>query len=200
MRKVPLLDLGNVVVRVDFSPFLGWLGDKAGRDPSAIAPLLHSSLFYELEFGDLRPDAFVRRVSRLYGVDLDAAEFEERFCGIFPGLVDGIEPVLAELTARGPVYCLSNTNEMHLRYLRAHFPELAAFTRIFASHELRKRKPYPAIYQDIAIELGLPAEELVFFDDVAANVEGALRAGLEAHVFRDPAGIAAVMKEAENEI
>lgn len=195
-RKTPLLDLGNVVVKVDFSPFLSWLAEKSGSgDPAGHRVLLSSSLFYDFEFGNIGRAEFARRVGRMCGAELGSAELEERFCAIFPGLVEGMGEALAELAASGPVHCLSNTNEIHLEFCRKKFPELAHFTRIFASHELRKRKPYPGIYRDVARELGLPPGEIVFFDDVQSNVQGAVRAGLEAHLFDGVEGLRARLKD-----
>lgn len=182
MRKTPLLDLGNVVVQVDFSPFLSWLSQKAGHeDPARISPLLRSSLFYDFEFGNMEPVEFARRLSSLYGADIWLPELQEQFCGIFPGLVEGIEPLMEELSGR--VYCLSNTNKLHLDYIHERFPVMKHFRKVYASHELHQRKPYPAIYRDVALDLGLDPRNVIFFDDVPANVEGALKAGLEAHVF-----------------
>lgn len=195
MAKTPLLDLGNVVIQVDFRPFLEWLAAKAGGDIQRFAPLLRSSLFYDLEFGNISPAEFTRRLGALYGVEISLAELEERFCAIFPGLVEGIEPLMDELLLAGPVYCLSNTNEIHLSYLRRHYPIMEKFTKIFASHEMSKRKPYPGIYLDVAEELGLDPGNVIFFDDVHANVEGALKAGLEAHVFEGVAGMRERLKD-----
>lgn len=184
MKRTPLLDLGNVVVQVDFWPFLEWLSAKAGHEGSdQVSFLLRSSLFYDFEFGHISRAEFARRVGRLYGAEFPAAELEERFCAIFPGLVEGIEPLMEELASEGPIYCLTNTNEIHLEYIRARFPVMEKFTRVFASHEMGRRKPYPGIYRDVARELGVDPRSLVFFDDVHANVQGALRAGLEAHMF-----------------
>jgi putative hydrolase of the HAD superfamily len=192
MKRTPLLDLGNVVVQVDFQPFLRWLAEKAGHSGTEqVSALLRSSLFYDLEFGHISRAEFVRRVGGLYGAKLPAAELEERFCAIFPGLVEGIEPLMEELAAEGPLYCLTNTNEIHLSYIRENFPVMKKFTRVFASHEMGRRKPYPGIYRDVARELNLDPRSLVFFDDVHANVKGALRAGLEAHVFEGVEGMRA---------
>lgn len=198
MKRTPLLDLGNVVVQVDFQPFLSWLSAKAGHAGNEqVAGLLRSSLFYDFEFGHISRAEFSRRVGRLYKADFPAAELEERFCAIFPGLVEGIEPLMEELAAAGPIYCLTNTNEIHLDFIRAHFPVMEKFTRVFASHEMGRRKPYPGIYRDVAHELGLEPRELLFFDDVHANVQGALRAGLEAHVFEGVEGMRARLGPAE---
>jgi FMN phosphatase YigB (HAD superfamily) len=183
MKKIPLLDLGNVVVKVDFTPFLSWLAGKSGRDMGQMGKLLSSSLFFELEFGQMSRQEFARRLSLWCGADLARAELEEKFCSIFPGPVEGMEEALPALASQTPVYCLSNTNEIHLEYLKAHYPVMKNFTRIFASHEMHKRKPYPGIYQAVAEELGVPASGVVFFDDLPQNVEGALRAGMDAFVF-----------------
>jgi glucose-1-phosphatase len=195
MRKVPLLDLGNVVVQVDFAPFFSWLADRSGREIGQVSQLVHSSLFFDFEAGQIRRQEFAQRISRLYGADFSQAELEERFCGIFPGLVDGIEPLLEELASEGPVFCLSNTNELHLASLRERYRCLDRFSRLFVSHELGVRKPYPGIYLDVARDLGLRPGELVFFDDSHANVEGALRAGLEAYVFQGVNQMGRVLKE-----
>lgn len=195
MRKVPLLDLGNVVVKVDFTPFLEWLSQRAGHGEIAkVAPLLRSSLFYDFEFGHISRREFARRLGGVHGASFTEDELAQKFCDIFPGLVDGVEPALDEMIGAGPVYCLTNTNEIHLEYIRARFPLLSRFTRVFASHEMGRRKPYPGIYRDVARELDLEPSRIIFFDDLPANVEGARRAGLEAHVFTGVADFAPWMK------
>lgn len=198
MKKIPLLDLGNVVVKVDFTPFLEWLAEKSGSgDPEKHRKLLSSSLFYDFEFGNIGRAEFSRRVNALYGMRVGGAELEERFCGIFPGLVDGMERALEELAGEGPVYCLTNTNEIHLEHIRKTYPVMERFTRVFASHEIRRRKPYPGIYRDVAHELEVEPSNLVFFDDVHANVQGAVRAGLDAYLFDGVEGFRARLKESQ---
>lgn len=182
MAKIPLLDLGNVIVKVDFHPFLSWLESQARRTVESKA-LLTSSLFYDFEFGNLSRDEFRRRVGEWTGCLLDRAEFETNFCAIFPSLVDGVEEAMDRLKGQGPVYCLSNTNEIHLEYINKHYPIMKKFDRVFASHEIQKRKPYPGIYHFVADALDLETKDMVFFDDVAQNVEGAKKVGMEAHVF-----------------
>ncbi len=197
--RVPLFDLGNVIIRVDFEPFLQWLAEKSkDQDPTKARALLSSSLFYDFEFGNISRQGFARRLGALYGAQIEVPELEEKFCTIFPGMVEGMGELLEELAAEGPVYCLSNTNEIHLEYVRQAFPVVGRFTRIFASHEIHKRKPYPGIYRDVASSLGLDPRDLVFFDDVHGNVQGAIRAGLEAHLFSTAAEARLVLKNSKD--
>lgn len=194
--RIPLFDLGNVVIRVDFEPFLVWLAERSSSGCREKAgTVLRSSLFYEYEFGNISRQQFAQRLGALYGAEIPLSELEERFCGIFPGPVEGIDEVLTELAAQGPIYALSNTNELHLEWLRRnHAGLMGKFTKIFASHELRARKPYPGIYRDVAEALGVHASRLVFFDDLEANVEGARLAGLEAHLFREAGQVKVALK------
>lgn len=195
MRKTPLLDLGNVILKVDFAPFLDWLKNKAGPHNLARAEaFLSSSLFFDFEFGSIGRVDFARRLSDLYGTSITVAEVEKHFCDIFPGPVEGMDTLMEELLAEGPVYALSNTNEIHLDWLHLHCPLVKRFTKLYASHEIHMRKPYPGIYRAVAESLDLEARDMVFFDDLHANVQGALRAGMDAHVFAGPEHIRTVMK------
>jgi putative hydrolase of the HAD superfamily len=56
---------------------------------------------------------------------------------------------------------------------------------IVYSHEVGLLKPDPRIYALACNRLGVVAEEVVFVDDVAANVDGARSAGLRAILFSD---------------
>lgn len=184
------------MVKVDFQPFLSWLCERsAEKDFEKCRRLLSSSLFFDFEFGQVTPGEFARRLRALFGAEFSSTELEERFCSIFPGIVPGMDSVMEELAAAGPVYCLSNTNEIHLAHLRLHYPIMAKFSRVFASHELGQRKPYPAIYRNVARELNVAPSQLLFFDDVRANVEGALRAGLDAHLFSEAGQIRDRLKD-----
>jgi FMN phosphatase YigB (HAD superfamily) len=135
------------------------------------------------------------RTAKLFHGNFSASDFEKNFCNIFPGLVEGMDSAVETMLTAGPVYCLSNTNEMHLGAVKKRFPILERFTKIFASHELRKRKPYPGIYREVANTLGVHPQSLVFFDDVEANVYGAERAGLEAHLFQEANHFLSTMQE-----
>jgi HAD superfamily hydrolase (TIGR01509 family) len=195
MPKTPLLDLGNVILKVDFNPFLDWLKERAGpANQERAAAFLTSSLFFDFEFGSIGRVDFARRLSDLYGTTFSVADIEHHFCNIFPGPVEGMDALVREMLAEGPVYALSNTNEIHLDWLHVHYPLVKEFTKLYASHEIHMRKPYPGIYQAVADDIGIDPRDIVFFDDIHANVQGAIKAGLEAHVFSSAEEMSAVLK------
>ncbi len=196
---IPLFDLGNVIIKVDFQPFVRWLAERSeSGDLAKAEAFLRSSLFYDFEFGNICRAEFAQRLAALYRAEFTQEEVEWHFCDIFPGPVEHMEELLLELAAEGPLYALSNTNEVHLEWLWKHHPNLVRpFTKIFASHEMRQRKPYPGIYRDVATELAVEPHCLLFFDDLPPNVDGAQRAGLDAHLFAEAGQVRALLKGSE---
>ena len=81
------------------------------------------------------------------------------------------------------VMIFSNTNLEHWENeVRASGGRLGAFER-YLSYELGHAKPSLLSFQKVAQNAGRAPETLLFFDDVAANVEGARAAGLQAELF-----------------
>jgi len=86
-----------------------------------------------------------------------------------------------------PLYCLSNMPAGIYAELRARHDFFDAFDGIVISAHVGLIKPEPAIYEHLLSAHGLKAEESVFIDDLARNVQGARSVGLAAIQFRDVA-------------
>jgi putative hydrolase of the HAD superfamily len=71
---------------------------------------------------------------------------------------------------------LSNSWGNRESYAFEHFDTL--FDAVVISGEVGMRKPDPGIYALAAREVGVPPEQCVFVDDIAANVRGAAAAGM----------------------
>ena len=78
---------------------------------------------------------------------------------------------------------LSNMPPDLLENIRRSFDWLDEFEVQIWSCEHGVIKPDPAIYRLCLDALGCEPRRVLFFDDRPANVEGARRAGMEAHVF-----------------
>jgi putative hydrolase of the HAD superfamily len=78
---------------------------------------------------------------------------------------------------------LSNMPFDLLRDMRNSFDWLDEFEVQIWSCEHGIIKPDPAIYRLCLDQLGCEAQRTLFFDDRPNNVDGALRVGMEAHVF-----------------
>jgi HAD superfamily hydrolase (TIGR01509 family) len=138
---------------------------------------------------------------------IDEAEFARRFFGdgtearfdmaafhrarhAWYAFLPGVRAILRALRGRVPTYLASNY-PIWIEELRVTHALDALFDGVFASHQLRVRKPAAAFYARMLDAIALPPEEILFVDDRAANCEAAERAGMQAHHFVDAEGLRA---------
>ena len=89
-----------------------------------------------------------------------------------------------ELKRRGFLTAiLSNMGDNVLENMKREFAWLARFDVLVWSFQLHMAKPEPAIYEHVLEELGVRAEEALFLDDRAVNVEAARALGMRAIQF-----------------
>lgn len=78
---------------------------------------------------------------------------------------------------------LSNTNELHIEWVKDHIPEYeefkACFDQFYLSHEINFRKPDTEIFQFVLDENNLKAEETLFVDDTEEHTVSASKLGLK---------------------
>ena len=90
-------------------------------------------------------------------------------------------PLLKRAADRLPLYAFSNTNSAHVEHFsQAYAGVLGQFREIFLSSAIGLRKPDAAAYDHVVKAIGVPAPRIVFFDDLAENIEGARARGLTA--------------------
>jgi FMN phosphatase YigB (HAD superfamily) len=91
--------------------------------------------------------------------------------------------------------CLSNTEEWHWqKMISSLYPAVQAIQNKMASHILNARKPDPEIFLAASRLVSVPPSTVVYFDDVAGNVEGAIKAGWEAYLIDKTGDTAAQMR------
>jgi putative hydrolase of the HAD superfamily len=99
----------------------------------------------------------------------------------------GVFSLIAQLRGQG-LLCALATNQQRFRadYMRAKLGYDAHFDRSFYSCELGSVKPEPRYFETIVASLSLPAEQLLFIDDLEPNVTAARGVGLQAAQFVNP--------------
>jgi putative hydrolase of the HAD superfamily len=138
--------------------------------------------------------AMVRGLDGLYTAEEITALHDAVLVEEFPG----VHALIGELHAAGiATACLSNTNEPHWHKLVHHdgekplsgeprYPAIHGLGAHHASHLMRLAKPSPAIYRAFEEAVGKRGSAILFFDDLAENVDGARRVGWRAERI-DPA-------------
>ena len=177
-----LFDLGRVVLDLDFNrTFCRWAG-YAGCEPARLmARFSRDEVYRRHERGEISDQAFFSGLRSSLGIDISDAQFLEGWNAIFVGEVPGMRQLLARAAQRLPLFAFSNTNVPHVEYFSARFPDLLGhFREIFASSKIGLRKPDAEAYDHVVKAIGLPAQRVVFFDDLAENIAGARACGLTA--------------------
>jgi FMN phosphatase YigB (HAD superfamily) len=187
-----LFDLGRVVLDVDFNKTLECWAGHAGCEPAdLVARFLRDDAYKRHERGAISDAEFFATLRTSLGIELTDAQFIEGWNAIFAGEMPGIAPLLARAAKRLPLYAFSNTNSAHVEHFQvAYAGVLGHFREIYLSSTIGLRKPDAAAYDHVVKAIGVPAQRIVFFDDLAENIEGAQARGLTAVHVTSPDDVA----------
>jgi HAD superfamily hydrolase (TIGR01509 family) len=177
-----LFDLGRVVFDINFDRVLANWAGHAGCEPSHLTGrLVVNDSFRHHETGKIGDAAFFAGLREQLGIEITDAQFLEGWNAVFTGEMPGIAPLLANAAKRIPLYAFSNTNPAHVAHFsQAYADVLSHFREIFLSSTIGLRKPDADAYDHVVKAIGVPASRILFFDDSAANIEGARARGLRA--------------------
>ena len=191
-----LFDLGRVVLDIDFNRTLTCWAGHAGCEPSDIVGrFVRDEAYRHHEIGRISDQAYFDSLRASLGIGISDAQFLEGWNAIFAGEMPGIAPLLARAAGRLPLYAFSNTNAPHVEHFsKAYADLLGHFREVYLSSAIGLRKPDAAAYDHVVNAIGVPASRIVFFDDLAENVEGARARGLLAVHVRSSADVAAALE------
>jgi glucose-1-phosphatase len=181
--ELVFLDLGNVLVFHDDLVLCQRLSDYGGAPREVIRQRL-LALWDPVNRGAIAGEALRRAVCQASGAStvMDAATFDEVWNCYFR-IHHEVLPIVERLLGRVKLVLLSNTNEVHWRFVRPLVPLLERFSDRVLSHEVGLAKPDPEIFRAALRRVGLPGQVCAFFDDVPAFVESARSVGIVGQVF-----------------
>jgi HAD superfamily hydrolase (TIGR01509 family) len=176
-----MFDLGGVLIRIqDVEDTASWaLEIMSEHDFEHL--WTRSPRPVQLERGLLTPREFAILICREYRLDIEVEELLEHFKSIVMEPFPRTREVLELANASGRTVCLSNTNSLHWKKVLEETDVLTYFDLLLPSFEIGLVKPDPEIYRQALRRIPASAENVVFFDDRAENVEGARKLGIRAH-------------------
>ncbi|NBD13781.1 MULTISPECIES: HAD family phosphatase [Corallococcus] len=191
--KAVLLDLGNVLVFHDNALLFARLAARAGLEPPEAARRLTGAGWTAANRGLLDAEGIRRDVCGALGVDLPMEEFAPLWSSHFT-VHDAVLPRVEGLQGRVKRVLVSNTNALHVAYVKPLLPLLQRFDALVLSCEVGHVKPEPAIYRLALEKAGCAPEEAAFFDDLPEFVDAARALGLRGFVFTDAPAFDAQLK------
>ncbi|MEG0754147.1 MAG: HAD family phosphatase [Angelakisella sp.] len=193
MIKNIVFDMGNVLILYDARRYVADYTDNAEDADLIMRHLFRSVEWIRMDRGAITQEQAVESVCKRLPERL-----HKTVQLLFDNWHEDIPPfpemeVLVEKlkTAGYGIYLLSNTSVKFHEY-RRHIPALKHFDGEFISADWGMLKPDPAIYTTFCQHFGLVPSQCFFIDDVSANIEGAMLAGMQGAVFH---GDATVLEE-----
>lgn len=184
---VLLFDMGGVLVDLDLDLTLAGF-DQIGID---LRPYLDSArqagFLSDYESGKINTETMLSKMRALSTKsDLTDDEIAAAWCRLLVRLPQERLELILKARRHYRVALLSNTNPLSWGKARTEFIEQQGhtvsdfFDETFLSFEMGVEKPAPEIFQKAVEALHCRPEEVLFFDDAAANCEAARREGLRA--------------------
>lgn len=192
-----LFDLGGVVLDIDFGRALQAWAAHSRLPPDRLRDAFQlDEPYWRHETGALPSESYFAHLREALALECDAEAVRAGFNAILVGEIRETVQLLDAARRHVPCYAISNTNAVHVAEIRRAFPELLPrFTRVFASHEIGQRKPDAAAFRHVLDAIGVPPRQVLLFDDLQANVDGALALGLQAVLVRGPDDVRAALAE-----
>lgn len=182
--RAVFFDIGNVLLRFSSRRVLKKIAWEVRGCPIKLAKYLWKSDIGErIERGEIGGEQLYELFKKELGYKKSYASFRLLWCDHFT-LDRGSYAVLKRTAKAVPTYLLSNTNALHIDFIRERYEFPNLVRGAILSHELGLRKPDPAIYRAALKLSGTAPEETVFVDDLKPNVESAKKLGIQAIRFR----------------
>lgn len=196
MTRAVILDLGNVIVGLDFPRAYRAAASLTGHSAGEIPELIRAAnLARPYERGELTSEEFYLRFCRALDLKISYSEFVDLWSDMFqpePILTAGL---LRELAATTKLLMLSNTNEIHFEFIRGRYPLVRHFHDFVLSYRVGAMKPDAAIYLDAVRRAGCEPGECFFVDDIEENIAAARQLGIDAEIFRSANELEAQLRQ-----
>jgi putative hydrolase of the HAD superfamily len=155
----------------------------------------------ELDRGTLSVPQYWARIAEDIGADWSLATVQRLWAVDFRSWIT-VEPGTVELIdrlhrGRTRIALLSNAGFDFSSPFRFS-PMAQCFERMFVSAEMLSLKPDPEIYLEVARELAIEPQQLVFVDNKLGNIEGAAALGITAHHFTRVDGLRTFLESLAN--
>lgn len=179
-----VFDIGKVLVHYDpHLAFLELIPDEKDRE-AFLREVCSHDWNIEQDRGRSWEEAETEAIARHPDKEGLIRAFRQRHPKMISHAYDDTVEVLRALLKRGyDVTLLTNFASDTFRETRDRFPFLKETRGVTVSGEVGLIKPDPAIYAHHTEAFDLTPESTLFFDDTAANVEAARRAGWKAELF-----------------
>ncbi len=184
--SIILLDIGNVVVSVDFLRFCRAVAlDPVSGVQEIFRKYCSGELKDKLETGLMSPFDYLEVIAGdPHCREISRRELRELWQDIFRPQQGALEAV-TQLKANYSVWVMSDTDPLHFIFLLNNFPLLRSVDRYYLSFEHGKMKNSVEAFEHVLDSSGRGADEFILIDDKPENCASASKAGIRSLLFQN---------------
>ncbi|NIM90900.1 MAG: HAD-IA family hydrolase [Candidatus Aminicenantes bacterium] len=186
MIQTVISDLGGVIVFFDNQIFYEKMANFSPFAQEEIGKLAfsESGLRESFDKGEITSQEFYTRAVEKLKANIDYDKFFSLYNDVF-SLNPPVLEIMKRLKDKYRLILLSNTDVMRFGFVKQEFPEVMIFDEYVLSFEVGFMKPHPQIYREALKKAGTKAEECVFIDDRAENIQAAEELALQGILFEE---------------
>jgi len=189
MIRAVIFDIGGVVLDLNRELCVRNFKALGFDDIDNILDNCHQKgIFRSMETGEISEDEFYDECKKHTFPGTTSEQIREAFLS-FANVIQPYKlEFIKELSEKYDLYVLSNNNPIVVRdFDRLSAPYGVSFSRTFKkcffSYQMKLIKPDPEFYRRAILEIGLPADEMLFIDDNQTNIDVARKQGINAVLY-----------------
>jgi glucose-1-phosphatase len=190
--RIAIFDMDDVLCRYDLGKRLRALSLISGKTPRDIRAAIWDSGFEDDSDagGYATAPEYIAGFAERLGYPITRAQWIAARRESIAPWPDALA-VAAKIAAKNRVAIFTNNGPLMKDALAEIFPEAASLfgKDVYCSYEFGRKKPDPESYRRLLAHLGIEAADAWFTDDKKSNVDGAVLAGLNAHLFMSAEGL-----------
>ena len=185
MIKNILFDLGGVLVDLDVHASIRKMAEllpNTDEAPITWKDLIgggETKLVQQYQTGKITTDDFVQTILAACRPTTTREQIVDAWFAMLRTIPEQRLAMIRRLKEAGlHIYILSNINELHVDWVKQHYPELLALCdKAFFSNEIQIAKPDLAAYEYVLSHADIKADETLYIDDLGANITAGQAAG-----------------------
>ena len=189
MIKNLLLDMGGVILDVSYQRVIETFKSYGIENFDKVYTQAKQVEIIDLfEEGKCSTEEFRDGVRKLVGKELSDEQIDKAWFSMILEIPRDVIQLLGVLKLKYRLFLFSNTNVLHIEYLKKEFERQlgfdlfnCVFDKAFFSNEIHHRKPHPESFKYVLEQAGIEAEETLFIDDSKQHLEGASKVGLNTY-------------------
>jgi FMN phosphatase YigB (HAD superfamily) len=188
-------DLGNVLCTLDESGVSKTLAAISDKTPDEVHDIVFAKTHkLQFESGEQTfAEHAVRAIANL-GIDMPLDEFTSLYDSVLIPSTE-IFPLVSQIAEKHRIALVSNTSEPHWNSAKQFLPFSAELDPVIVSYAANTMKPDRAFYDQLLVHSGVPAQNILFVDDLAENIAGAEAIGMIGHIFESLSGLESTLAE-----